>query len=135
MKMKYFTIKELCQSATAKKLKIANSPSPDVVANLTYLVENLLDMVREKWGKPIHVNSGYRSEALNKAVGGKATSQHLTGQAADITTGNLVENRQLWEFIIRNNFKVDQMINENGYQWIHISLKETGNREQIFAIG
>lgn len=82
--MSYFTVEELCYSATAKRLGIDNSPNKEVVENLNKLVENVLDPLREKYGKPIMVSSGYRCEKLNKAVGGAAKSQHLTGKAADI---------------------------------------------------
>lgn len=73
--MKYFTISELTRSDKARELHIDNTPfSYEVVANLENLIENILDPIREAWGKPLHVNSGYRCPALNKAVGGKPTS-------------------------------------------------------------
>ena len=73
--MKYFSISELTFSTKARELRIDNTPfSYEVVDNLTNLTENLLDPIREMWGKPIQVNSGYRCPALNKAVGGKPTS-------------------------------------------------------------
>lgn len=98
--MKYFTISELTHSTKAKELHIDNTPfSYEVVDNLTNLTNNLLDPIREMWGKPLHVNSGYRCPALNKAVGGKPTSQHLKGEAADITAGSKAENKRLFEMI------------------------------------
>ena len=84
--MKYFTIKELCRSTTADRKGIDNRCGSDIEANLTALVDNVLDPLREWYGKPIVVNSGYRCPALNKAVGGATTSQHMSGQAADIDT-------------------------------------------------
>lgn len=72
--MKYFTIKELCKSTTAEQLGIDNSPNSEIVNNLKQLVEYILDPLRERYGKPIHVNSGYRCPALNKAVNGSKTS-------------------------------------------------------------
>lgn len=69
--MKYFSIEELIRSAKAKELGIDNTPTEDVIANLTMLVENVLDKARIGIGAPIIVNSGYRCEELNKAVGGK----------------------------------------------------------------
>lgn len=84
--MKYFTIEELCKSTTANRLKIDNRCDSGVAVSLAALVENVLDPLREWYGKPISVNSGYRCPALNKAVGGSATSQHMSGQAADIDT-------------------------------------------------
>ena len=65
--MKYFTIKELTRSTTAQLRGIDNTPSQQVIDNLTALVENVLDPLREAWGAPIHVNSGYRCAALNKS--------------------------------------------------------------------
>ena len=86
--MKYFTIKELTRSTTAQLRGIDNTPSQQVINNLTALVENVLDPLREAWGAPIHVNSGYRCPALNKAVSGVPASQHMLGEAADITAGS-----------------------------------------------
>lgn len=74
--MKYFTINELTHSDTAVKLKLDNTPSKDVIYNLTKLVDTILDPLRELYGKPIRISSGYRSEKVNKAVGGSSTSQH-----------------------------------------------------------
>lgn len=82
--MKYFTINELCKSNTAKQYKINNIPSEEVEKNLILLVENVLDPLREAWGRPIIVNSGYRSSELNSKIGGAKSSQHLTGCAVDI---------------------------------------------------
>ena len=98
--MKYFSISELTYSTKARELHIDNTPfSYAIVDNLTSLIDNLLDPIREAWGKPLHVNSGYRCSALNKAVGGKPTSQHLKGEAADITAGSKAENKKLCEMI------------------------------------
>ena len=82
--MKYFTLKELTRSTTATAKGIDNTPTPEVEKNLTLLVENVLDPLREIYGKPITVNSGYRCPELNKAVGGSKTSDHVKGFAADI---------------------------------------------------
>jgi len=72
--MKYFTIKELTTSSTATRLKIDNTPTEEVVNNLESLVNNILDKIREAYGKPITVNSGYRCPKLNTAIGGSKTS-------------------------------------------------------------
>ena len=83
--MKYFTIEEMTKSSTAKAKDIDNTPSQEILVKLQKLIEAILDPLREWYGKPIKVNSGYRCEALNKAVGSKANnSQHLYGEAADI---------------------------------------------------
>lgn len=86
--MKYFTIKELSHSDTAVARGIDNTPTGEAVHNLTELVENVLDPLREKYGKPIRVSSGYRSAVLNRSVNGATSSQHRLGQAADITVGS-----------------------------------------------
>ncbi|MDR0692348.1 MAG: peptidase M15, partial [Prevotellaceae bacterium] len=102
--------------------------------NLTNLVDKLLDPVREQWGKPIRVNSGYRSMAINMAVGGAATSQHLKGEAADITAGSKEENKKLFE-LIKSGYVFDQLIDETDYTWLHVSLKRNGvNRKQILHL-
>lgn len=77
--MKYFTIEELCKSSTAVRLGINNTPNSKIVNNLTLLVELILDPLREKFNKPIYVNSGYRCVDLNTAVKGSKTSSHLHG--------------------------------------------------------
>ena len=86
--MKYFTIKELCKSSTAVQKRIDNTPNSEIVNNLKQLVDQVLDPLRKRYGKPIKVNSGYRCEQLNKAVKGAANSQHIKGLAADITAGS-----------------------------------------------
>ena len=109
--MKYFTIKELTRSTTARLRGIDNTPSQQVINNLTALVDNVLDPLREAWGMPIHVNSGYRCKALNEAVGGVPASQHMLGEAADITAGTSTLNRHLYALLRRLNLPVDQAIN------------------------
>lgn len=97
--MKYFTIAELCKSDTADRKGIDNRCKKEHVANLTALVDNVLDPLREAYGKPITINSGFRSPALNKAVGGSATSDHMQGRAADITGGSPAENKKLFNLV------------------------------------
>ena len=129
--MKHFTIDELCRSDTARSRGIDNTPTEDVKRNLEALVGNVLDPLREWYGKPIYVNSGYRCPALNKAVGGVANSQHLTGQAADIDVNDRAENRKLMKHI-EDNLDFDQLIWENGGAWVHVSYRPDGkNRRQV----
>lgn len=129
--MKHFTIDELCRSDTARSRGIDNTPTEEVTRNLTELVDNVLDPLREWYGKPIRVNSGYRCPALNKAVGGVANSQHLTGQAADIDVNDRSENRRLMKHI-EDNLDFDQLIWENGGAWVHVSYRPDGrNRRQV----
>ena len=133
--MKYFTIRELTRSATATAEKIDNTPSQAVVDKLTALIENVLDPLREAWGAPIIVTSGYRSPALNRAVKGVPTSQHVLGEAADIHTvsDTKEDNKKLYELIKKLKLPVDQCINEYDYNWIHVSYGPR-NRRMFFAI-
>ena len=132
--MKYFTIPELTASAKARALGIDNTPPPGVKVKLSTLVNNLLDPIREKWGGPITVNSGYRCPTLNKAVGGVPTSQHLRGEAADITVGSPAKNNQLFKMIVDGGFDFDQLIDESGHSWVHISYSAGKNRHQILHL-
>lgn len=131
--MKYFTIEELTRSTTARLRGIDNTPSQQVINNLIALVANVLDPLREAWGKPIHVNSGYRCRALNKAVGGVPASQHMRGEAADITAGGKEANRELYSLLRQLNLPVDQAINEKDFSWIHVSYGPR-HRRRFFAI-
>lgn len=132
--MKYFTIQELSKSITAQNKRIDNTPGLVETENLIFLVDNVLDPTREKFGKPIIVNSGFRCEKLNKIIGGAKNSQHVTGEAVDIQSIGDVFNKQLFD-LIKDNIPFDQLIWEfgNDYQpdWIHVSLKKEGNRHEI----
>ena len=129
--MKYFTIKELCESSTATQRGIDNTPNSEIVSNLEQLVDNILDPLREKYGSPIQVNSGYRCEKLNKAVGGSKTSQHRYGLAADITTGSKLRNKQLFILAQQMNLPFDQLIDEKTYSWIHISFSKEPRKQVL----
>ncbi len=118
--MKYFTLSELINSETAIKERINNIPSPLYLNNMKKLIENVLDPAREALGQPIRVNSGYRSPALNKRVGGAKHSYHLSGRAADITTGNLANNKRLFDILWQ--IPHTELIWENGGSWIHVAL-------------
>jgi len=126
---KYFTIEELIKTNS----KLVNVPSKAETENLRLLVENVLDPLREKYGKPITVNSGYRSPIVNARVGGAKNSDHVKGMAADITAGSKDENKKLFE-IIRDNFTFRQLINEYDYKWVHVSFNKDDNKKQILAI-
>jgi len=133
--MKYFTIEELTASATAKRKGISNKPTADIVAALERLVENVLDPLREAWGAPIIVTSGYRSPKLNAAVGGARGSQHTYGQAADIRTvsDRPEDNRRLRDLLVSLNLPFDQLIDEFSCDWLHVSYRASGNRGQILS--
>lgn len=141
---KYFTLEELFHSDKAVSMGLNNDPrnilsvnnSEIIITNITRLVVEVLDPARELLGKPISVSSGYRSEKLNKAVGGANTSQHLLGEAADITCYN---NKYLFD-IIKQNLIFDQLILEestiNGkkVEWVHVSYRKGKNRKQAFRM-
>lgn len=135
---KNFTIAEMTYSSTAKMKGINNTPSPTVVKNLNALIDNVLQPLRDWYGKPIHVTSGYRCKALNKAVGGVWNSQHMTGEAADIVGHNyaMPETKKLFDGIINLGLPFDQLIwekNKQGSYWVHVSFS-TRNRKQIKSI-
>ena len=134
--MKFFTLNELIKSDAAKRSKINNTPNKQEENNLIALVENILDPLREAYGKPIIVTSGFRCERLNKLVNGSKTSQHRTGQAADIRTveDTVEENKKLFDLAQELNLPFDQLINEYNFDWVHVSYTPK-NRKQILKIG
>lgn len=132
--MKHFTIAEMCRSNVAQVRRIENKPDAQQVEALTALVDNVLDPLRERFGRPIIVSSGFRSKDLNGAVGGSKTSQHMKGEAADIYAGTKQGNRELFE-LIRKYLPFDQLINENDFSWVHVSYRADGkNRGQILKL-
>ena len=133
--MNHFSIKELEKSETASRLGINNTAPPEVRASLENLVICLLDPLREAYGGPLYVNSGYRCPKLNAAVNGSPTSQHVKGEAADIDTRKgKTENARLFK-LIRERFDFDQLIDEKNYSWIHVSFKSKNkNRRQILHL-
>ena len=132
--MKYFTIAELCRSNTADRLGINNRCKAEHVTALTALVDNVLDPLREWYGKPLIVSSGYRCPELNAAVKGSRSSQHMSGQAADIDTGDRQQNKLLFEYI-KKNLPFDQLIDESNFAWVHVSYRADGNnRKQVLSL-
>lgn len=136
--MKYFTISELCRSNVATQLGIENTPNQYQHANMVKLIENLLDPIREAWGAPIYVNSGFRTARLNEAIGGARSSEHMEGRAVDITCRNQIKNKLLFGFIQSLDVEWRQLIWEKGDstgpQWIHISFNENDNKKQILHL-
>lgn len=125
---------ELCASSTADAHNIRNTPPLQEAGNLKALAENVLDPLREWYGKPIYVNSGYRSPQLNRMVGGAPTSQHMKGEAVDITAGSKAENKKLFDYI-KSNLPFDQVIDEKNFSWVHVSYKRHGsNRKQTLKL-
>lgn len=124
--MKFFSIEELTQSATAKRLGIDNTPSDNIKKNLTLFIEKVLDPIREDWGGPISVSSGYRCPELNARVGGAKTSGHQYGYCADLQVkGGMKKIRELADFIFEwmkdHKMKFDELIWEHsgGVTWLH----------------
>lgn len=126
--MKYFTIRELTKSATATRKGINNTPNAEITKSLTALIDNVLDPLREKWNAPIRVSSGYRCPALNRAIGGATGSQHMKGEAADITSlsDSRDDNMKLLRMLLNSGIPFDQVISEDvdafgRPNWIHVS--------------
>ena len=131
--MKHFRIEEFEASPTAKTMGIDNIIPAEARRAVERLVEAVLDPLREEFAMPIYVNSGYRSAALNAAVGGVANSQHRRGEAADITSGTREGNMRLWRLLRKMRLPVDQAINEHNYVWIHVSHRAQHNRGEFIG--
>jgi zinc D-Ala-D-Ala carboxypeptidase len=134
---KYVDISEVTNSDTAKRRGIDNSPTAEHLENLKVTCIEVFDKVREHFGVPIYISSGYRSAALNKAIGGSATSDHNNGKALDLDQdgkGNGVTNRQVFDYI-KDNLEFDQLIWEFGSSqnpdWVHVGYRKGANRKQI----
>lgn len=134
---KYVTLAELTHSQTAIRLGIDNRPTPEVSANLKLVCTKVFDPIREHFGKPIRISSGYRSPILNKKIGGAKNSQHTTGEALDLQGMEGLKNSQIFNYI-KNNLDYDQLIWEYGTAtepaWVHVSYRKSGNRKQIITI-
>ena len=125
----HFSLAELVVSQVATRQGIDNAPAPAIVANLTRLAA-LLEQVRALVGAPITVSSGYRSPALNRAVGGAASSAHVLGLAADISTNKLAP-KALALLIQQSGIVFDQLIYEGA--WVHIGLSAGTPRRQVLT--
>jgi hypothetical protein len=131
-----FSLKEMTASQTAERKGISNNPSEDHMNNLKELCENVLQKVRDHYGKVVSVSSGYRSPELCVAIGSSVNSQHAKGQAADFEVYGL-SNAELCKYIAEN-LDFDQLIleyhniGEPNSGWIHCSYRSDGeNRKQI----
>lgn len=125
---KNLSLKEAVKSNTATRLGIDNTPSQEAINSLKAIAEHVFQPLRDHFGIPIGVSSGYRSPELNKVIKGSKTSQHMAGEAldldADIYGG--VSNKEIFEFI-KDNLTFDQMIwefgDDNEPDWVHVSYK------------
>ena len=135
--MKYFSLDELCASATAQREGIDNRPPKCAYYLLHVLVDQLLDPIREAWGEPIVVSSGYRCKELNALVGGAQHSHHLLGCAADLIAGSKADHQRLFQLIQQmqqeGRIKFTQLIAEDNYRWLHISYVPSDLRCQVIA--
>jgi hypothetical protein len=133
---KNLALSEVTRSETAKRKGISNMPTPEHIENFKKLAENVFQPIRDHFGVPIRISSGYRSKALNTAVGGSLSSQHCSGEAIDIDMdGTSITNKQIFDFV-KDNLNFDQMIWEFGTDknpdWVHVSYESTGKqRKQI----
>lgn len=131
----HFTLEELTVSPTAKRLGLSNTPTAEHIENMKYCCEKILEPVRAHFKKPVIINSSYRSPAVNEAVGGSKTSQHVNGQAIDFEIMG-ISNKVVADWVA-DNLEYDQVILEfyvegdNNSGWVHASIKkEGGNRKQ-----
>ena len=131
---KSFTLNELTKSQEATRLEIDNTPNEEQIQNLKILCEKILQPLRDFYGMPVSVSSGYRSVALCEAIGSSSKSQHTKGEAADFEIFG-VPNKEVSEFIVKN-LEYDQCIlefwneNEPNSGWVHCSYSSNGNRMQ-----
>jgi len=125
-----FTFEEMCHSNTAKARNIENTPDASQAENLRKLVVRLLQPLRDIFGLPMIVNSGFRSNETNKTVGGVANSQHTKGQAADIS---VKEPRKLLSELLKSGLAFDQAIlyDDGRNRFLHISYNSANNRKQV----
>jgi hypothetical protein len=136
----YVSLAEVTKSDTAKRKGISNEPTPEHLENLKTICTEVFDKVREHFGVPIYISSGYRSAALNKAIGGSSTSDHNLGRALDLDQdgrGNGVTNMEVFEFI-KDNLEFDQLIGEfqradGNFDWVHVGYRKGANRKQILV--
>jgi zinc D-Ala-D-Ala carboxypeptidase len=124
----HLALSEVIRSESAKRNGISNMPTPEHIENFKILATKVFEPIREHFGVPIRISSGYRSKELNKCVGGSPTSQHSSGEAIDIDQdATTITNKQVFEYI-RDNLTFDQLINEFNYAWVHVSYKANGKQ-------
>ena len=135
----HFTLAEAIRSESAKRNGISNMPSPEHIANLKELAENIFEPIRANFRCPILISSGYRSKELNAKIGGSNTSQHSFGQAIDIDmdgTNYGVTNAEIFHFI-KDKLPFDQLIwelgNSTNPDWVHCSYSNRFRKEVLIA--
>ena len=132
-----FTLDEFTKSDTARRLHIDNAPPVEAVCHIGELVGGILQPLREAWGGPIHIKSGYRCKALNDAIPGSSkTSAHLMGWAADCVPENMMDFDSFCdftrEFVKAKKIPFDQIIIESsgGARWLHIAVRDQKARQR-----
>jgi len=135
---KHITINEATFSQKAYDNKVSNTPNEAQFEAMQLVAEKLFEPLREWYGKPIKINSFFRSTEVNKLVKGATNSNHLRGEAIDLTGGSRAENKKIFDWC-KSNFKdFDELIFEygdsTGPDWVHISYKSKGNRKKIIHI-
>jgi len=124
----HLELSEVIRSESAKRNGISNMPTLEHIENFKILADKVFEPIREHFGVPIRISSGYRSAELNKCVNGSATSQHSSGEAIDIDQDQTtITNKQVFEYI-KDNLAFDQLINEFNYAWVHVSYKANGKQ-------
>lgn len=133
---KHLSLAEVVRSETAKRNGIDNTPTAEHLENFKLLAEKVFEPIRAHFKVPIHISSGYRSQALNKFIKGSASSQHCKGEAIDIDmdgSSSGVTNKMVFDFIV-DNLDWDQIIHEFGTDatpdWVHVSYTKGKNRKQ-----
>ena len=133
----HFSLVEMTKSQTALRLGLDNNPDPSKVALLRTLCEQVLEPVRRNFDRPVIINSGYRAEAVNKAIGSTPTSQHCKAQAADIEIPG-IDNLELYRWA--SGLDYDQLIleyytGEPQSGWVHVSyVSPDANRGERLRI-
>ena len=124
----HLDLSEIIRSDSAKRNGISNMPTPEHIENFKILATKVFEPVREHFGVPIHISSGYRSVELNRLIKGSSSSEHCKGQAIDIDMdGTTITNKQVFDYI-KDNLTFDQLINEFNYAWVHVSYKANGKQ-------
>lgn len=134
----HLSLAEVTRSDSAKRKGISNQPTPEHIENFKKLAEKVFEPIRNHFKVPIHISSGYRSKALNEAIGGSLTSQHCSGEAIDIDmdgSASGVSNADVFKYI-KDHLEFDQLIWEFGTDknpdWVHVSYESSGKqRKQI----
>jgi hypothetical protein len=136
----HLSLSEVTRSESAKRNQISNMPTGEHIANFMLLAEKIFEPIREHFGVPIHISSGYRSKELNAKIGGSATSQHCKGQAIDIDmdgSTNGVTNADVFNYI-KDNLPFDQLIwelgNDTNPDWVHVSYNVKQRGEILKAV-